>query len=305
MVLLSFTAWSVLLNRHPRRTRRIKWSPQAKWYSRRASQPSPECPGTILAPSENRRGSCQCSCHPWSSKRCMPCHLRWSSCSPCQACSWSAGCCRWPWHWHHQEWPTLAWLESPKPWRKHWAPCPSGHQRTSLQNHHPPWSCEHGEQCWSAAFRASLRTLADVYCNKLQHCNTHQPASLKTHGRQQLCPPQLWSSCLQHPCPCLLLPHRIADSPKGWHYRQRDLRRPPQPLVTRPSLCRKSLAYPASQDLCDCHGELLYDSIRSAKVGCQHNGLGTLRPTTFLMVGKAPSIRWVSVILVGSTFAWL
>ena len=24
--------------------------------------------------------------------------------------------------WHHQEWPTLAWLESPKPWRKHWAP---------------------------------------------------------------------------------------------------------------------------------------------------------------------------------------
>ena len=66
-----------------------------------------------------------------------------------------------------------------------------------------------------------------------------QEASSKTHGRQQLCPPQLRSSCL-------LLPHRIADSPKGWHYRQRDLRRPPQPLMTRPSLCRKSLAYPAS-----------------------------------------------------------
>ena len=85
-------------------------------------------------------------------------------------------------------------------------------------------------------------------------------------------------------------------------------------------------------------------SIRSAKVGCQHNGLGTLlqdlnqkttkqprlEPWTkwcvrmcknlnisehsenqanfhhlaFLMVGRAPSIRWVLVILVGSALSF-
>ena len=35
-----------------------------------------------------------------------------------------------------------------------------------------------------AAFRAFLRKLADVYCNVAICCNIHQPASLKTHGRQ-------------------------------------------------------------------------------------------------------------------------
>ena len=36
--------------------------------------------------------------------------------------------------WHHQEWPTLAWLESPRPWRKHWAPVQGRSKKNTMQN---------------------------------------------------------------------------------------------------------------------------------------------------------------------------
>ena len=40
--------------------------------------------------------------------------------------------------WHHQELPTLAWLEYPKPWRKHWAPV---QWRSNKNAKHPDVSC--------------------------------------------------------------------------------------------------------------------------------------------------------------------
>ena len=38
---------------------------------------------------------------------------------PCKRHEWISKLTTTRTPWHHQEWPTLAWLESPKPWRKH------------------------------------------------------------------------------------------------------------------------------------------------------------------------------------------